>query len=297
MAKILVVDDDLPFARQVASQLAGAGHHCQTVGDGERAMAILAQDQVDLLILDVMIPGISGFEICRRIHANVDLYALPILFLSAMNGEEEIAHGLAQGGDDFLTKPVQREVLINRVQDLLAMSARNRMVDETTSLPGPRHVKLEVHRAVNLRHQFTLLYAELLQLNEFGRNFGPDARARAVRHLARGLHLCSEEMEMSHFFAGHMGGGHFMVLVDTPHAEGYCRRVQKVWDRHLPTLMKSLNVLPDSANHLRLAPLFCAVANDPASKATTQELFETLTRLRQTALTSGAAGLFSDRRR
>ncbi len=297
MAKILIVDDDQPFAREVAGYLKTAGHACTVAANGEQALAILDKEQMDLLILDVMFPGMSGFEICRRIHANANLYTLPILFLSAMNGEEEIAHGLAQGGDDFLTKPIQRDVLINRVQHLLTLCAPNRMVDEATSLPGPRHIKLEVHRIINLHRDFAVLYIELIRLNEFVRACGAEAREKAVRHLARGLRLCGEELNMNFFSVGHMGGGHFMAVLDAQQVEKYCNLVLKLWNRHLPAFLQSLESAPAGARDVSLDLLFCGVIHEAASQATAQDLFETLTRLRKKAVAAGATGLFIDRRR
>lgn len=297
MAKILIVDDDQRFAREVAGYLKTAGHASMIAANGEQALAILDKEQMDLLILDIMIPGMSGFEICRRIHANAAVYTLPILFLSAMNGEEEIAHALAQGGDDFLAKPVQRDVLINRVNHLLSLSAPTRMVDALTSLPGPRHMKLEVQRIINIRRDFAVLYIELLNLNEFARDCGAQNREKAVRHLARGLRLCGEELTLETFSVGHMGGGHFMAILDTQHVEKYCNLVLKLWRRHLPAFLQSLENAPSGASTASLDILFCGAIHEAASQVGAQEIFETLIRLRKKALDAGETGLFIDRRR
>ena len=301
MAVILIVDDDQQLVTQIAAKLAAAGHTCLTGSNGERALEILSQNAVDLLILDVMIPGISGFEVCRRIHANMDLYTLPIIIISAMNSDEEVAHGLAQGADDYLTKPFRLDVLATRVQRLLGAHSNNDLCDELTSLPGAKHIKLEIQRAINLKEHFATIYVELLHINELGRALGHEARAKTIRHLARGLHQCGAEFGSEVFKAGHMGGGHFICLIEPDHAMDYCRMVNKLWKKHLPALQESLGLAPQEDGGFpkgvpNLALLFCIAVHEPPIHGSTQDLFDTLTHLRQKALSDGEAGLHVDRR-
>jgi len=301
VASILIVDDDPQVLKEIAGKLAACGHTCHVSNNGEKALELLNRESIDLLILDVMIPGISGFELCRRIHTNTELYALPILFVSAMNGEEEIAHGLAQGADDYLTKPFKTETLISRVQNLLSGSTHGRLIDELTALPGPKQVKLDIQKAINLKQHFAALYIELLHVNEIGRLLGAEARARAIRHLARGLSQCGGEFASSYFTVGHMGGGHFLCLIEPPLAEDYCRTVRKLWRRHLPGLHESLGIGVQEASNPNggfpeLELLFCIAVHEPASRHNTQDIFETLTHLRQSALAASGAGIYFDRR-
>lgn len=302
MASILIVDDDPQVLKEVSGKLTAAGHGCHVSADGENALEILSRESIDLLILDVMIPGISGFELCRRIHTNTELYALPILFISAMNGDEEIAHGLAQGADDYLTKPFKTETLITRVQNLLAGSIHGRLTDELTALPGPKQVKLDIQKAINLKQQFSAIYIELLHVNDVGRLAGGETRARAIRHLARGLSQCGGEFTSKYFSVGHMGGGHFLCLIEPALAEDYCRTVRKFWRKHLPSLHESLGIgLQDGSTATGAFPeldlLFCVAVHEPNSRHSTQDLFETLTHLRQSALAASGAGIYFDRRR
>lgn len=298
MASILIVDDDKALCAHLVGPLTAAGHTCQCESDGERALERLQQYSFDLLLLDVMLPGLSGFEICRRIHTDPRLYHLPILFLSAMNAEEEVTHGLAQGADDYLTKPFTLETFMSRVNGLLAMTTHNGMADELTALPGPKGIKLEVLKAIGARQRFALAYAELTRLNEFGRIAGADARTRAIRHLARALSLYGEKLESGIFKAGHMGGGHFVCILDPAYAEAYCRKVHALWLRHLPEFYAAIG----HPGMERRAPgggidvLICLTFCEGNGRASTMELFDILTRLRQYALGCGGAGVYIDQR-
>src|SRR5690606_30808149 len=115
-AKILIVEDDPRAAEVLGRSLTAAGHTCSIESTGARVLERARQDTPDLLVLDVMLPGTSGFEICRRVRADAHLYTLPILIVSAMRGEEEVMHGLAQGADDYVVKPFEPAQVVQRVE-------------------------------------------------------------------------------------------------------------------------------------------------------------------------------------
>lgn len=302
MANILIVDDDDHLCACITEFLAASGHTCLVAGNAQKALQALQMNSLDLIILDVMIPGISGFELCRRIHASPELYDIPILFLSAMNSEEEIAHGLAQGADDFLAKPFKGDVLKTRVERLLASRGLERLKDDMTGLCGSKGIKLDLQRAVTMRQTFGVAYIELLYLNEFSRSAGNDGRGRAIRHLARGLQICAEELKSENIRAGHMGSGHFVCILESSLVESYGNRVRKMWERHCPRLYESVGVhapLQDPGSGVStplLDVLYCATVHTGAHKTGVQEIFETLTHLRDNARSRRGGGVFIDRR-
>ncbi len=306
MARILIVDDDPALAQEIAQHLSKADHTCLVEHSGERAIEAVRPEPVDLLVLDIMLPGISGYEVCRRIHADTELYAMPILFLSAMGAEEEVIHGLDQGADDYLAKPFRLETLAGRIENLLAESTQSRMIDDLTSLHGPKYVKLEVQKAINLKRPFAITYIELLHLGEFGRKAGTRLRAKAVRHLARALHLCGKELDKVIFKLGHMGGGHFVCIVSPEAIEPFCERTYKVWQEHLERFYidigmeaayKAASAKPKKAGAAPLLDvLFCVTTRDQTRTLSYRETFEVLTHLHQKALTAGTSGIVIDRR-
>ncbi|HNP73604.1 MAG TPA: response regulator transcription factor [Kouleothrix sp.] len=114
--KILVVDDDLELLGLIAFALRQAGYLVIESADGGAALADFAREQPDLVILDVNLPTLSGFEVCRRIRAEA---ATPIMMLTVRNSEEDQVHGLDGGADDYLTKPFSPRTLLARVRALL----------------------------------------------------------------------------------------------------------------------------------------------------------------------------------
>ena len=123
--RILVVEDDLTIAQAVASRLQAEGFDVRTVHDGPSAVAAAAEWQPELLVLDVMLPGFDGLEVCRRVQAD---RPVPVLMVTARDDESDVLIGLGVGADDYLTKPFSMRELAARVRVLL------RRVDRATEL-------------------------------------------------------------------------------------------------------------------------------------------------------------------
>jgi DNA-binding response OmpR family regulator len=140
--KILVVEDEPTIAEPVAARLRAEGFEVHVAGDGPAAVAAAAALCPDLVVLDVMLPGFDGLEVCRRVQAQ---RPVPVLMLTARGDETDLLVGLAVGADDYLTKPFSMRELAARVHALL------RRVDRATNgqpdrLPPIRLGDLEIDR-------------------------------------------------------------------------------------------------------------------------------------------------------
>jgi DNA-binding response OmpR family regulator len=116
MTRILVVEDDATVAEVVLSYLERAGFDVQSAADGPAGLAAARRDAPDLVVLDVMLPGLDGIEVCRRMRAASDV---PVIMLTALGGEVDRVLGLEVGADDYLTKPFSPRELVLRVRAVL----------------------------------------------------------------------------------------------------------------------------------------------------------------------------------
>lgn len=118
---ILVVDDEKDVVEVVGHFLEEEGYTVLSAHDGEEALEKATSD-IDLIVLDIMLPGVDGYEVCRKLRSRVETEGIPIIFLSAKTEEEDQIEGLMLGGDDYLTKPVSPQVLVAHVKAVLRRS-------------------------------------------------------------------------------------------------------------------------------------------------------------------------------
>ncbi|HEU4981020.1 MAG TPA: response regulator, partial [Solirubrobacterales bacterium] len=128
-SRILVVDDELSVRESVGYALEQEGFDVTLAADGEEAESSLSDDHFDLLILDIMMPGKSGLDICREVRANSPV---PIILLTAKDAEVDKVVGLEVGADDYVTKPFSVRELLGRVRAQL----RRRELDRSTGTEG-----------------------------------------------------------------------------------------------------------------------------------------------------------------
>jgi PAS domain S-box-containing protein len=128
-ATILVVDDSVPSANLLQLQLERAGYRVQLAFDGEEALAKVQAEKPDLIILDVMMPGLDGFTVCQQLKSEPETWFIPVILLTALTQMRDRIQGIEAGADDFLSKPFNREELQARVRSLLRLKAAHHALE------------------------------------------------------------------------------------------------------------------------------------------------------------------------
>ena len=164
MAKVLVVDDEPNIREVVGLYLRRDGHAVVSAGDGDEALRLYQQTQPDLVVLDLMLPGLSGLEVCRRLQAN---RRVPLIMLTAKGEEEDRIVGLGVGADDYMVKPfsprelaARVEAVLRRVNDIQPASGTERVLvfDELEIDPNTREVAVRGEPVALTATEFDLLY-------------------------------------------------------------------------------------------------------------------------------------------
>jgi DNA-binding response OmpR family regulator len=141
---VLVVDDDLTVREVVVSYLRAAGHEVLEAADGESIADLVRDQPPDLVVLDLMLPGIDGLEVCRRLRATSEV---PIIMLTALGSETDRVLGLEQGADDYVTKPFSPRELVLRVESVLRRAGERSAPEQGRLVDGDLVIDLARHEA------------------------------------------------------------------------------------------------------------------------------------------------------
>ena len=131
MPTILVVEDNAHGAEMLMLLLDSEGYRVVHAGDGEEALAKAKAEKPDLITLDVRMPKMDGFEVCRRLRADPATAQIPVLMVTAMTAQGDLEQGLAAGADDFISKPVRKLELVARVRSLIRAGQFKSELDRT----------------------------------------------------------------------------------------------------------------------------------------------------------------------
>ena len=164
--KIMVIEDEADILEVIRHNLARESYDVLTAEDGETAIKKIQTEMPDLILLDLMLPGIDGLEVCQRLKANAETRLIPIIMVTAKGEESDVVLGLGIGADDYITKPFSPKELIARVKAVLRRSRfaeepvhRNRIKMGELSIDADRHeVRVEGKRISLTLREFRLLH-------------------------------------------------------------------------------------------------------------------------------------------
>ncbi|MGE5171662.1 MAG: response regulator [Rudaea sp.] len=205
--RLLIVDDTPLNLKLLGDLLAVKGYAVATASSGEEALARLAEDVPDLVLLDVMMPGLSGYDVCRRIRANPATTLLPVVMVTSLDPQQERIHGIEAGADDFLSKPINQPELFARVQSLLRIKSLQDEVRRQAEALATWNVVLEDR----VREQI----GELERLSQLKRFFAP-AVADAIVSAGEQSILALHRREICYVFVDLRG---FTAFTDTAEPE------------------------------------------------------------------------------
>lgn len=169
--RILIVDDNPTNVKVLQTRLAAEGYEIVTAADGEEGLAAARQHTPDLILLDVMMPKLDGFEVCRRLRADAAFPFTPIIMVTAMADSKDVVAGLEAGGDEYLTKPVDHAALAARVRSMLRIKRLHDTVETLAAEVKEWNASLErrvaeqvgeLERVGRLRRFFSPQLAELI---------------------------------------------------------------------------------------------------------------------------------------
>lgn len=235
-ATILVIEDEDDIARLVGIDLAHAGYECERASSGEEGVERARELRPDLVVLDLMLPGIDGAEVCRRLRADTRTAATSIIMLTARTQSADRIAGLAAGADDYVDKPFDPEELVARVGAALRRASSLRGTSPLTGLPGNFEIQARLEERISAGEPFALLHADLDTFKAYNDHYGFVRGDAAIVFTARIIEEAVLGAGVDGAFLGHVGGDDFAIVCPPEAAVPLAEAVIASFDRAVPAL-------------------------------------------------------------
>lgn len=306
MSRILLVDDDVDLAELVKTKLASEGHEVTAINTGEGAFELAKRVKPEIAILDVMLPGVTGYQICRKIRIDPELYNTAILLLTALGEEPEVHHGLDQGADDYLIKPFKLNNLIGKLDSLSQLIASIGRRNALTNLYGTDAIKRLINHRLARDSKIAVCYIDVKGFKAYGASRGREGQSQAVAFLGKTITTLLQSAGIYEAFVAHMGGEHFSVLLVQDDYERFCSGLMEIFDQRVKDLYSRTEVdqgyilARDKRGGESRFPLMSltigVVHNEVRQFKSAKKMLEILAQLKNADKVKGKSAMFVDRR-
>ena len=303
---VLIADDDRDIVRFVEVNLRLEGFEVITAHDGQDALTKALDQQPNLILLDVMMPRMDGYEVCTKLRADGRSAHIPVIMLTAKSLSADKVLGLTAGADDYIIKPFDPMELVARVKTTLRRASEMRSLSPLTGLPGNLRIEQEIAHRMDRGKAVAVAYADLDNFKSYNDRYGFLRGDEVISLFAQVLRRAAQDAAGPDGFVGHIGGDDFVALIPPEAAETFASRVITGFDDRVPTLYDPEDAsagsveLEDRQGQLRRFPIV-SVSLGIASSAQRvfsnhRELVATATELKHVAKRQQGSSYAMDRR-
>jgi diguanylate cyclase (GGDEF)-like protein len=233
-ARLLVVEDDIDIGNMLKIYFSGLDFDVDVAMRGSEALEKTKQVLPHLIVLDIMLPDIDGYEVCRNLRTSMRTSHIPVIFLTQKDERSDKLQGLELGADDYITKPFDIEELKLRVQGAIRRSERESLTDPRSGLPAGRLIEDQLRRIIR-RKDWALLDARLNNFEPFKDVYGFVAGDDVLRFTSMLIGEVVDELGTTSDFIGHAGGDNFIVITTEEKAEAIKARLKERFDKEVQT--------------------------------------------------------------
>jgi len=225
---ILVVEDDRAIANMLQATLQLEGYTTALARNGEEGLVAALRDVPELILLDLMLPGIDGFEVLRRLRADPKSTHIPVIVLSARHDTMDKVRAFESEVDDYLTKPFNGDELMARIRARLLR--RDHQLSPRTGLPAGERIEQAISYRLQSGTKWALLYFDLDNFKAYNDAYGPFKGDEMIKLLGRIAADTLRQSGNASDFLGHIGGDDFVIITTPGRIVPLCRRLIAAWD-------------------------------------------------------------------
>jgi len=210
-ARILIVEDDIDISNMLRIYFTGQGYEVDAALSGSEALDKTRLGLPHLIVLDIMLPGMNGYDVCKILRTQTRTSHIPVIFLTQKDERSDKLQGLELGADDYITKPFDIEELKLRVQNAIARSEQQSLTDPRSGLPSGRLIEDQLRRIIR-RESWELMDIRVNHFEPFKEVYGFVAGDDVLRFTAMLMGEVVDEFGTPNDFIGHPGGENFVIV-------------------------------------------------------------------------------------
>lgn len=215
--RILVVEDDFDISNMLRIYFGAQGFEVSVAPRGGDALDLTRKGLPNLILLDIMLPDMDGFEVCKQLRTTTRTSHVPIIFLTQKDERSDKIEGLSRGADDYITKPFDIEELKLRVQNSISRQERENSLDPRTGLPSGRLIEDQLRRIIR-EQNWAFMDINLRFFDRFRDVYGFIAGDDMLRFASNLVGEVIDEVGTNNDFVGHPGGDNFVVITTVERA-------------------------------------------------------------------------------
>ncbi len=225
-SQILIVEDDLALSEMLDAYFRVQGYDIQTAAWGEDAVKQSLENTPDLVVLDIRLPDIDGYEVCRRLRTNRRTQDIPVIFLTEKRDRVDKLAGLELGVVDYITKPFDIQELRLRVRNSLRRAEQLPLVNPVTNLPEGKLINERLRDMLAGTAKWSVLFVGIQGLDAFRDTYGFVASDDVLRGVALMMNNAIRELGAETDTIGHLTPANFAIVTDTEHAAAIRERIE-----------------------------------------------------------------------
>lgn len=231
-ARLLIVEDDLDISNMLRIYFSGQNYEVDTALRGSEALEKTRLNLPHLIVLDIMLPDVDGFEVCRILRTNTRTSHVPIIFLTQKDERSDKLQGLELGADDYITKPFDIEELKLRVQRAIARAEQQSLTDPRSGLPSGRLIEEQLRRIIRIE-SWAFLDIRLQHFEAFKEVYGFVASDDVLRFTAMLMGEVVDDLGTIDDFIGHAGGDNFIIITTEQAVEPIREQLKERFDQEV----------------------------------------------------------------